>query len=451
MRRPAALVFALSCFACHVPTQTRAPEPATTLNSLIDRIAALPEDPSPDVCAQIDAGLAVLHMTELGREADYARAEAALRCGQPDRWKALHEQLAEARYLPSLARLGDDAVALGDWDRAIAIVLRIAELSHKAAERQRMQALELRLIHARWIERGDPKDFARLEREARIAIVRNPKQIDARADLIRLYAEQAAISGDLAALRLAQITEQEARKITAVLGREHPKLSLVSGFVRELEGDRPAAVAAWTRALELNPALVEPRLWLGLAAFDRRDYALAQAHLAVFVEVHPDHVDALLAYGAAALGNGDPVTANLVLERASKLAPDDPRALWNIAFAHGPYAKPNDWDDRDNIEYLDHLDSFIAAYERLGPRDCPPRGDAGPDPACVRAAAALELSYADALTLVVAFEYVPFVCELPARDLVERERPLEEHRREQLLDLERQALEAGSVPAPTPD
>jgi tetratricopeptide (TPR) repeat protein len=204
---------------------------------------------------------------------------------RPDRWQALHEQLARANYLPSLVRLADDAIEQHEWKRALVIVERLTELATEPVERERMQRLEAQIIHARWVERGDLADFAWLERAAKIAIVRDAKQLEARAALIRLYVEQAAITGQQAPLMLAQLSEREARRIA------------------ELEGDRIAAVAAWTRALELDPGLIEAHLWLGFAAIQRRDFAQAQAQ--AFVDLHPTHGDALLALGVAHRWVGD--------------------------------------------------------------------------------------------------------------------------------------------------
>jgi tetratricopeptide (TPR) repeat protein len=293
--------------------------------------------------------------------------------------------------LPSLVDV-DNAVRQRDWDRALDHVELLLFMSDdEPGEHARLQRLQVRLMHARWVDRGDPDDFAWLERAATNAIDRDFKRLEPRAALIRLYAEQAAITGTRAPLLLAQLTEREARQVADEHGLQSPALELVSGFVRELEGDRQAAVAAWTRALELNMALVEPHLWLGLAAVDRHDYAGAQVHLQAFVDVHPSHVDALLALSAAARGAGEHETAERVHAQIIAVDPEDPRVYWNRAMARDP----GQHETGELSEYGDALREFDEAYRKHPPRSCPNRGAAGPDPACVREAEALVQAHAE--------------------------------------------------------
>jgi tetratricopeptide (TPR) repeat protein len=457
MRRLVVLLIALSTLACHRGQPTQPPAgPAAELESLIARIDGVADDPWPGACDELDAALAQLADSEVGKKATYARAEAALRCDRADRWQALHERLARDNYRPSLVRLANDAVDHQDWDRALVIVERLLELSDwsdDSGEHARLQQVEARLLHARWVDRGDPADFARLERAAKVAIAREFKRLEPRAALIRLYAEHAAITGAREWLILAQLTEREARRIADELGIQSPVLELVAGFVRELEGDRIAAIAAWTRALELNVALVEPHLWLGLAALEGREFAVARAHLQAFVDVHPNHVDALVALGVAARGVGDQAGAEQAYQRASVLDEDDPRVLWNRALAHDPccFAEEKHWNEYDAlyVEFASSLRAFVAAYRRVGPRSCPARGAAGPDVACVREAEALERAHDRAVERIADIEgYLRgyddrWLLSEEAARLEALEQAAEEERREQLRELERAAEAAG--------
>ncbi|MFO7562376.1 MAG: tetratricopeptide repeat protein [Enhygromyxa sp.] len=453
---PLLLSTLLSSLACHIGKPPRPPaDPAAELDALIARIEGLGDDPRSGACEELDAALANLADSEVGRLATYARAEAALRCDRPGRWQALHEQLARADYLPSLMRLANDALEQRDWDRALLIVERLGECSETLSERERMQQVEAQIIHARWVDRGDPDDFARLERAAKREIVRHPDQLEPRAALIRLYVEQAGIAGDRGALILAQITEREARRIAGEVGLQSPALELVTGFIRELEDDRLAAVAAWTAALQLNAALVEPHLWLGLAALERHDPAAAQVHLRAFTQVHPNHVDALLALGVAARRLDEVEEARRIDSRILELAPDDPRIYWHLALLDDPERLP-DQGYRDEVsELLDFQRSLrvvTASCERSGPRSCPDRGRAGPDRGCLREAEALARSCELAGELAaVTGELIamipPIVCTLgSSKALEERLREEERERRERLLELERRALELPLTP-----
>lgn len=280
--------------ACHPGAETASPaSEAAEFDGLVDRFAAMETDEfTPYTCRELDTAAARLQGGELHDRALYLRAELALRCGSEQTWLDRHELLAHRDYLPSLTRLCDDAVARRDWDRAQAMLDRLDAKLEDTAAAHRLGEVRVQVAHGRWVDEGDAEAFTWLERRARRAIVSDPRDLEARAELIRLYVEKAEIEQAPETLLLAQATEREARAVEAHADDPSPALELAAGLLRDAEGDRPAAVAAWERALELNNALVEPHLWLGLAALDRRDFAEARAQLAAYLEVHPDHAEA---------------------------------------------------------------------------------------------------------------------------------------------------------------
>ena len=220
-------------------------------------------------------------------------------------------------------------------------------------------------------------------------------------------------------------------------------------MVRELEGDRAAAVAAWTRSGQ-----GEALLWLALAAIDRHDFAAASGFLQEFVRQQPDHPDARLAYAIAAKRAGELGLARATHAQLRELAPDDLRVSWEIVLA-----AEREFPEALN-DYRRALNDFIAAHDRSVSRVCPKRGAARPDPACVREVEALERARDEAVDRLEALDAFVWIEDYKRRDsctlgecaasLAAREQEHEQQRREQLLELERQALEAEANPPLAP-
>jgi Flp pilus assembly protein TadD len=94
------------------------------------------------------------------------------------------------------------------------------------------------------------------------------------------------------------------------------------------------AVAALTRATELDPGNANAFANLALLAFRRGDLEFAEREVERALRVHPDNGGALEVLGGIRLARGDPAGAIDPLERAVRLAPDDGERWLNLAQAN---------------------------------------------------------------------------------------------------------------------
>ena len=114
--------------------------------------------------------------------------------------------------------------------------------------------------------------------------------------------------------------QQMLRVAAAHPGWDEPALRLAGSYRRD--GDWPAAEAAYTLALDINPARLEALVALGAGLVTRNRAAEAVPLLGRACALNNATFEAWHAYGLALLNLGDAAAASEALAEASRLAPD---------------------------------------------------------------------------------------------------------------------------------
>ncbi|MFV8751269.1 tetratricopeptide repeat protein [Nannocystaceae bacterium ST9] len=304
-------------------------------------------------------------------------------------------------------------------------------------------------MYARWIARGDPFDFEWLEFHVATRLHERPRELAIWAELARLHLDRAMRDEDPSALRRVTLILADADRIAA----DSAELELARGLHAQLEGRHPDAVAAWQRALDLDPTLDEARLRLGLACLEHRDFARASTLLERHVERQPDDPDGWLALGVAYAHTHEPAKARVAYEHAAELAPADPRPHWNLAWITPDWSKMS-CDREVAREYerrREHLADLIALVDRH-PIAC--EGAPLPDPQCLAELEQREWLANEAIGLdAIAAEMIDTIWFIhdfyrsppPSRMPTKVDEQAEAERRRKLLELERAAMEAEQV------
>lgn len=131
----------------------------------------------------------------------------------------------------------------------------------------------------------------------------------------------------------------EARAMLQRLRQNHPRfasrLYLLEGRLLTEAGRLDEAMALYTQALELNPDNVEVRYARSLLAERLDDLALAEQDLRTILEKEPDNARALNALGYTLADRTDRLEEALALiEKAYKLAPDEPAIVDSLGWVH---------------------------------------------------------------------------------------------------------------------
>jgi tetratricopeptide (TPR) repeat protein len=131
-----------------------------------------------------------------------------------------------------------------------------------------------------------------LERAVRL----DPRNVEARISLFEFYRHAPSVVGggmDRARGQLEQI-----RRLDPARGHE------LSGHLLRDEGDEESAIAAYRRALAIDPASSRIRLSLVLALIESRRFGEAFEAIDAILERHPDHTSALYQLGRNAALSG---------------------------------------------------------------------------------------------------------------------------------------------------
>jgi Tfp pilus assembly protein PilF len=99
----------------------------------------------------------------------------------------------------------------------------------------------------------------------------------------------------------------------------------LAGAYRAVKNDQ-AAEESYRRAVDINPAMVESQMMLGLYARDRQDLAQAQNHFAQVVRFNPEYTLGWTLLGESLLLQGDSSAARGMFERALSLTPNNTHA-----------------------------------------------------------------------------------------------------------------------------
>lgn len=238
------------------------------------------------------------------RSREHTRARlAASRALYPEAL-ALYEKLVAAQPGDAalLAESGAVMMAAGQPEKALPLLERADALRPGADG-----AMQLGLARAR------VGDLAGAERDLRRALAARPAHGPTRIALGSVLRRRGAVRDAIAVLEAAADSgsnEERARALVA-LGAAHLAL-----------GARPAADAAFTRAVEFAPARSEIRLGVAralLATDAREDAARAQDVLLRAAQMAPDSAAVLVTLGRARERLGDPGQARDAFERAIRL------------------------------------------------------------------------------------------------------------------------------------
>jgi tetratricopeptide (TPR) repeat protein len=304
-------------------------------------------------------------------------------------------------------------------------------------------------VYARWIALGDSHDFEWLEWRIHVRLDQSPRDLARWAELARLHLDRAVRDEDPSALAQVALILADADRI----GGDSLDLEVARGLLAQLEGRHDHAVAAWQRAVDLDPLAREARLRLGIACLEHRDFARAAAQLGTYVELEPTDADGWLALGVAYAHTGKRPSARGAYQRAAELAPEDPRPHWNLAWMSQDSSEVEsnyDWE-MQLWRAREHLaDLFVIVREHPLP-DC--EALAFPEPQCVAAfeqrrelerdAAELDLTAREAID-TIAFWKRPHYDDRPK--LTAEAAKAEAARRQKLLEMEKAAMAADQVP-----
>jgi tetratricopeptide (TPR) repeat protein len=157
------------------------------------------------------------------------------------------------------------------------------------------------------------------------------------------------------------------------------------GLVREEQGKNEAAIANFREALALKPRLRGANLFLGVAQYRLNDLSNALASVRKETVFFPNDANAWMWVGVIELATGHPEEAATVLDRASKLAPDNVDILYHRGRAHLLVSKesyermfrtdPKSWRvhqvlaqaDSESDRHMDAISEYQMAI-KLAPR-----------------------------------------------------------------------------------
>ena len=127
------------------------------------------------------------------------------------------------------------------------------------------------------------------------------------------------------------------------------------GYVKDNKFDK--AIAAYNKALQLNPGNLEARSSRGVTHYFAGHYALAQQDFEYVLTKNPYHTDAYSAYGSTLAARGDFKNALEVLDRAIAAEPNKPE---NYVSRAGVYFMLGKYEDAVK-NYTAVLEAFPAA------------------------------------------------------------------------------------------
>ena len=137
------------------------------------------------------------------------------------------------------------------------------------------------------------------------------------------------------------------------------------------DGNTPKALAAYDKALSMNPKNLEARASRGAVHFFAGNFDLAQQDFEYVLKENPQHADTYTAYGSVLAARGDYENALKVLDMAIVLNPQKPENFFSRAgvyFMLGKYQEAViDYTSVVNLSpAADVLNARGAAYLQLG-------------------------------------------------------------------------------------
>ncbi len=140
------------------------------------------------------------------------------------------------------------------------------------------------------------------------------------------------------------------------------------------DGQPEKAIAAYNKALEINPKNLDARASRGAVYFFTGAFDLAQQDFEQVLQENPNHADTYTAYGSVLAARGDYNNALKVLNMAIVLDPAKPENFFSRAgvyFMLGKYEQAiTDYTSVINLHpAADVLNARGATYLRMGKQD----------------------------------------------------------------------------------
>jgi tetratricopeptide (TPR) repeat protein len=235
-------------------------------------------------------------------EADYNLGVLAERQGKREQAFALYRSALQKKpsLKPAAAGLARLTRAQGDLPSATAQWNDVARAFPDDAE-SRAQLAELYRLGG---------DHDRAQEQARQALIRDPKNLDAYKTLIRSNLDRKQYA-------MAELVGVRALKISTT----DPDLYLAIGDTQLAKGSVDKAAAQYQKAIEASAGFVPARLALARLALKEEDFAAAEKHLSRAVADGGGSAEVHLDLGVAYRGLGQPDKALAEYEAAEKLQP----------------------------------------------------------------------------------------------------------------------------------
>lgn len=176
--------------------------------------------------------------------------------------------------------------------------------------------------------------LAAARRQFEQALVREPQNLAALANLASIYYELAAGeeqgANSESSTKFLAVAEQHYRRVLSIDDSHREALTNL-GNVYRLHGDGAAAARQYRRAAETHPG--HPDAWANLAdlAFDSGDYALAAELRERVVTLEPTRSEGFRRLGDALAYGGNLAAASEAYDRACRLDPNALGACYNLA------------------------------------------------------------------------------------------------------------------------
>lgn len=204
-------------------------------------------------------------------------------------------------------------------------------------------------------------------KEAKKALVVNANSLEIYNDLALIYLNEAEAGVDVSTkLALSEFYLERAKGKTG--GDQHPRVQCNLGRVYEMKGLVFQATAAYQKAMEMDPDMVQCSLYLTSIYLDSRNYIDAIPLLERSAGLEPDNAAIHLNLGIAYRGVKRYADAKAEYKKVLELQPENPEPYLNLAILSGDYLK--DFDEavslyetyRDNGgAQSDLVDGYVAA------------------------------------------------------------------------------------------
>lgn len=293
-------------------------------------------------------------------------------CGELERAEAIYVELVERQYPEALNNLGVLAWSRADHERARDLFERAVAIdpTHAIAARNNLATA----MHERYTSSKADADFQAAERQLKNVLALDSHNQLAYETLARLYYDRGRLE-DASYLVLSDLVVTQAHRVLERDGVQSADLHNLRGLLWMQKEDPARAIRAFQQAVALDPDHADANRNVAMIAIRFRDFATAARALEAVIdapEVASD-VEVWLALGVARRGLTDYDGAEAAYRRALQLAPDDPRAWFNLGVLAQDHRistadHSDDWTKLAN-EAAGHFRTFVAKAGQPGWRD----------------------------------------------------------------------------------